>query len=109
MEPEAEKWNGSEKQRCGHLGIGECIIVIDHGSESESVCLCVSVSVSLRMRSEVGIFLPDRRIGYMEKPSSFWFSKIIHGLGLSTGRVGSGQFGFGLKPNPIHLSRVDES
>ena len=40
MEPEAEKWNGSEKQRCGHLGIGECIIVIDHGSESESVCLC---------------------------------------------------------------------
>ena len=25
-----------------------------------SQCVCVSVSVSLRMRSEVGIFLPDR-------------------------------------------------
>lgn len=64
VEPEAAKWNGSVKQRCGHLlGIGECNIGIDHGSESERVCLRVSVSVSLRVRSEVGIFSPDRVYG----------------------------------------------
>ena len=103
MEPEAEKWNGSEKQRCGHLGIGECIIVIDHGSESESVCLCVSVSVSLRMRSEVGIFLPDRVYGEAVVVLVFQnypWTRPVHR---------SGQFGFGPEPNPIRLSRVDES